>query len=100
MIETEISSYNSKEALENKESSSTFKELDTISLGEESQMEGIALEMTSTFDFVKREKEEAEVDEEEEERYSYSGLQIFTLTCFISSFWIAIIGIFYLFLWK
>lgn len=99
MIEKGLSSYNPEGEISSEKSSLEEKELDTISLGEESQMAGIALEMTATFDFIKREKEVEEL-EDEEETYTYSGLQIFTLSCFISSFVIAMIGIFCLFLWK
>ena len=98
MIEKEIdfSDYHQNELIEHLEEESSSILENQVHLSEESQMEGIALEMTSTFSFIQREKEET--DEEEEELFHYSGLQIFTLTCYVSSFCIAIIGLIFLFL--
>lgn len=95
--ELELSNYHPNEPIEHLEDdlSSSILE-DQVHLSEESQMEGIALEMTSTFSFIQREKEET--IESDVESFHYSGLQIFTLTCYISSFCIAMIGLIFLFL--
>ncbi len=98
MIEKEIdfSNYQENEPIEYLEDSISSIPESEVHLSEESQMEGIALEMTSTFSFIQREKEETFEDDEEIIRYS--GLQIFTFTCYISSFCIAMIGLIFLFL--
>jgi len=88
----ELSQYSTNEEIEKTESviQDEIPE-ENVHLGEELKMDGTVLEMTSTFTFVTK-------DLEEEEPIYYSGLQIFTFVCYISSFCIAIIGIVFLFL--
>lgn len=98
MMQVELSKYDKRE--QSSYSDRTFESPDlgkNVHLGEESQMEGIALEMTSTFTFVQGEKVEI-IEEVEEKPFRYSGLQIFAMTCYISSFIIAMIGIMFLYL--
>ncbi len=99
MLETELelSNYNQDDSFINTESFSLLE--DTLYLGEESQMDGFTLELTSSFSFFPKEKiEELDYDWKKEKKVSYSTLQIFTITCYISSFLIASIGLIFLFL--
>ena len=92
MIEktVELSQYSTNEEIEN---TKVLIE-DDVYLGEELEMDGTVLEMTSTFTFIEKDIEE----EEEMEPIYYSDLQIFTFVCYISSFCIAMLGIVFLFL--
>ncbi len=87
----ELSQYNTNEEMEN---TNILVQNDIIEenvyLKEELEIDGTALEMTSTFSFVEKSLDE-------EEPYYYSNLQIFTFACYISSFCIAVIGIIFLF---
>ncbi len=90
----ELSQYSTNEEIENTETIVQNEILEEdVYLGEELEMDGTVLEMTSTFSFV-----EKDIEEEEAEPIYYSGLQIFTLVCYISSFCIAMLGIVFLFL--
>lgn len=91
----ELSQYSTNEEIENTGTIVQNEILEEdVYLGEELEMDGTVLEMTSTFSFVEKDIEE----EEEAEPIYYSGLQIFTFVCYISSFCIAMLGIVFLFL--
>lgn len=95
MIESkiELSQYSTNEEIENTETviQNEISE-ESVYLGEELEMDGTVLEMTSTFSFIEKSLEE------EEEPIYYSNLQIFTFVCYISSFCVAMLGIVFLFL--
>ena len=96
MIESkiELSQYSTNEEIENTKTviQNEISE-ESVYLGEELEMDGTVLEMTSTFSFI-----EKSLEEEDEEPIYYSNLQIFTFVCYISSFCMAMLGIIFLFL--